>query len=197
VLERNSPLSAVLSSGHRNGTSGRRSLQLGEERGWSLVQLSAFPATLPDLRSIVRQTLGAELPTRVGEAAVVGSQVLMRIGPEEFWIIARNGHDSAPTLRAAVAGEIGSVIPLSHARVCMWIEGLCARAALASAIAVDLDPLVFRPGSFALTGLHHTPVLIYRCRETRYELYVMRTFAVWTWEWLIDVALPYGYQVVI
>jgi methylglutamate dehydrogenase subunit D len=196
VLERNSPLAVALRDADRSGASGRRSLDLGEKRGWSLVQLSAFPATLPDLRSTVRQALGAELPTRVGEAAVVGSRVLMKIGSEDFWVIARDGHDSAPTLRAAIAAEIGSVIPLSHARVCIWIEGLCARAALASAIAVDLDPEVFRPGSFALTGLHHTPALIYRCRETRYELYVMRTFALWTWEWLTDVAMPYGYRVI-
>jgi methylglutamate dehydrogenase subunit D len=196
VLERNSPLAAALKKGGRNGAAGQRRLRLGEERGWSLTQLSAFLATTAELRSTVRQSIGADLPTQVGEAAVVGSRVLMKTGPSEYWVITRNDEDSAPALRAAIAPSVGSVIPLSHARTCIWIEGLCARAALATAISVDLDPEVFRPGSFALTGLHHTPVLIYRSREIRYELYVMRTFAVWTWEWLADAALPFGYEVV-
>jgi kynureninase len=46
----------------------------------------------------------------------------------------------------------------------------------------------------ALTGLHHTPIMILRSGESRYELYVMRTFALCTWEWLIDAALPFGYE---
>jgi methylglutamate dehydrogenase subunit D len=196
VLKRNSPLAAALNQGGRSGVAGQRRLRLGEERGWSLVQLSAFAAKTAELRRTVRHSLGADLPLHVGEAAVFGSRVLMKVGSEEFWVITRNDEDSAPALRAAVAPAVGGVIPLSHARTCIWIEGLCARAALATAIAVDLDPEAFRSGSFALTGLHHTPVLIYRSRETRYELYVMRTFALWTWEWLTDAALPFGYEVV-
>jgi len=196
VLERSSPLAAALRKGGRNGAAGQRRLQLGEERGWSLVQLSAFSATGSELRTTASRALGADLPLRVGEAAVGGSRVLMKVGSDEFWVITRNAEDSVPTLRAAVGPAIGSVISLSHARTCIWIEGLCARATLATAITVDLDPEVFRLGSFALTGLHHTPILIYRSRESRYELYVMRTFAVWTWEWLTDAALPFGYEVV-
>lgn len=196
MLERNSPLAAALKKGGRIGAAGQRRLLLGEERGWSLVQLSAFPARAAELRRTVSQSLGADLPPRVGEAAVVGSRVLMKVGADEFWIITRNDEDGVSALRTAVAPAIGSVIPLSHARTCIWIEGLCARAALATAITVDLDPEVFRPGSFALTGLHHTPILIYRSRESRYELYVMRTFAVWAWEWLTDAAWPFGYEVV-
>ena len=196
MLERSSPLGAVLKSGGRNGAGGQRRLQLGEARGWSLVQLSAFPATMAELRRAVRQPLRAELPDRVGEATVVGGRVLMKVGPEEFWVLTRNGEDGAPALRAAIAPTIGSVIPLSHARRCIWIEGLRAREVLVTGITIDLHPEVFRPTSFALTGLHHTPVLIYQCGETRYELYVLRTFAVWTWEWLTDAALPFGYEVV-
>ena len=47
-------------------------------------------------------------------------------------------------------------------------------------------------GQFALTGIHHTPVLVHRSGEQRYEIYAMRTFALSVWEWLSDAALPLG-----
>ena len=51
-------------------------------------------------------------------------------------------------------------------------------------------------GQFALTGLHHTPVLVLRAAEDRYEIFAMRSFALSVWEWLTDAALPLGYDVV-
>ena len=131
----------------------------------------------------------------MGDATSIGTRLLLRTGPEHFWIITRDGEDIVPALQAAVAPAIGSVTALSHSRTCIWIEGSHSREVLATGIALDLDPAVFPPNSFALTGLHHTPVMVLRSDATRFELYVLRTFAVWTWEWLTDAALPYGYEV--
>jgi sarcosine oxidase gamma subunit len=39
--------------------------------------------------------------------------------------------------------------------------------------------------------------MIHRSGDNRYDLYVMRTFALWAWEWLTDAALPYGYEIVL
>lgn len=195
MLERTSPLAAVLKEHHRYGPDEERRLRIGESRGWSLLQVTAFPATAVELNRTMQSLIGARLPERTGEAITVGARVLMKTGPEQFWIVNRDGGDGAALLQSAVA-QTGSVVPLSHSRTCIWIEGFCAREVLVSAIAVDLHPEVFRPASFALTGLHHTPVLILRSGDMRYELYVLRTFAVWTWEWLTDAALPFGYEVV-
>ena len=52
-----------------------------------------------------------------------------------------------------------------------------------------------RNTSVALTGIHHTPVLVHRTSEQRYEIYAMRTFALSVWEWLSDAALPFGYEI--
>ena len=43
----------------------------------------------------------------------------------------------------------------------------------------------------AMTGLHHTPVLLHCVSENRFELYAMRTFAFDVWEWLEDAALEF------
>jgi sarcosine oxidase gamma subunit len=101
----------------------------------------------------------------------------------------------AQTRAPAVDPVLGSITVLSHSRTCVWLDGPAARDVLAMGIAVDLSPDVFELNSFALTGLHHTPIMIHRSSATRYDLYALRTFALWTWEWLVDAALPFGYQI--
>ena len=194
MLERISPLANVRKSGGRDGAGGRN-LRMGESRGWRLVQIAAFPPTAIAFATATRPLLGVDLPTGVGQATVLGARLVLKIGPEQFWIITRDDEDIAPALQTVVTPTIGSVTPLTHSRTCIWIEGPPSREVLASGVAVDLHPDVFRPGGFALTGLHHTPIMIYRSGAVRYELYVLRTFALWTWEWLIDAARPFGYEI--
>ena len=84
---------------------------------------------------------------------------------------------------------------LSHSRVRIAIEGPSVRNVLAKGIAVDLHPSAFPIGRFAQTGLHHTGIFLERCGEERYELFLPRTFAASIWDWLVDAALPLGYEV--
>ncbi|MFZ1904752.1 MAG: sarcosine oxidase subunit gamma family protein [Steroidobacteraceae bacterium] len=195
MLERKSALVGALQSAGRNGT-GQRRLRIGETRGWNLLQVAAFSATLEELEQAARPLLGGDLPTRLGKAISVNGRRLLKTGPEQFWIITRASEDLTTAFEAAVTYDIGTVTPLSHSRTCIFVEGLSARELLATGIALDLHPAAFQLDSFALTGLHHTPILIHRSGDNRYELYVMRTFALWAWEWLTDAALPYGYEIV-
>lgn len=194
MLERQSALASVLKRGGRDGVGGRRRLRVGEVRGWNLVQLAAFSASAAELESAVRPQLGIDLPARVGVAARSGGRCLMKTGPQQFWIITDDGEDLALRLRDVVTPAIGAMTPLSHARTRIFVEGAAAREVL-SGIAIDFHPEVFRLDSFALAGLHHTPILIHRSGESRYELYALRTFALAAWEWLTDAALPFGYDI--
>lgn len=196
MLERKSALVGALQSGGRNGATGQRRLRIGETRGWNLLQVAAFSATLEELEQAARPLLGGDLPTRLGKAISVNGRRLLKTGPEQFWIITRASEDLTTAFQAAVTQDIGTVTPLSHSRTCIFVEGLSARELLATGIALDLHPDAFQLDSFALTGLHHTPIMIHRSGDNRYELYVMRTFALWAWEWLTDAALPYGYEIV-
>ena len=196
MLERNSVLVGVLKSGGRDGAGGVRRLRVGEARGWSLVQVAAFPGAAMALATAVRPVLGTDLPISVGEAAAVSSRLFLKVGPEQFWVITRDNDDLARALESVVPPTVGSVTPLSHSRTCIWIDGPSSREVLATGVALDLHQDVFRRYCFALTGLHHTPLMILRSGESRYELYALRTFALWTWEWLIDAALPFGYEII-
>jgi heterotetrameric sarcosine oxidase gamma subunit len=195
MLERQSAIAGALAMGGRDGADGQRGLRLGELRGWSLIQLGAFASTLEQLEQTAVPLLGAALPSSVGKIVGAGTRQLLKTGPEQFWILGPAADDIAARLQAAVDPAIGAVTPLSHSRTRILVEGAPARDLLAKGIPLDLQSEAFRPGRFALTGLHHTPVLLLHSAQNRYEIFAMRTFALSVWEWLADAALPWGYDV--
>jgi sarcosine oxidase subunit gamma len=196
MLERRSALEKDLQESGRDGAKGGRAVKLGELRGWSLVQVAAFPAEMAAFKAALGPLLGASLPSKVGETVTVQGHAIMRTGPEQLWIVGSENDDLAQRLSQAVVPAVGSVLPLSHSRTRLVIEGPAAREVLAKGIPIDFDANVFKISQFTLTGLHHTPVLVHRTGADRYEIYAMRTFAHSIWGWLIDAALPVGYEVV-
>lgn len=196
MLERSSALVGVMKDGGRDGADGKRRLRVGEARGWALVQIAAYPGTAVELRSAMEQLLGVHLPDVVGRATVNGARRVLKIGLREYWIIAHDDPTIPAALQSAVAPTIGCSTSLSHSRTCLWIDGSSSRDVLATDIALDLHPDVFPINFFALTGLRHTPLMIYRSGQNRFELYILRTFALWAWDWLLDAALPYGYEII-
>jgi heterotetrameric sarcosine oxidase gamma subunit len=173
----------------------RRPLRIGRLGDTALLQVAAFDGTLEDLERVVGSALGVELPKRIDTPARSGAHRVFMVGPGRFWIAGPQGAWVA-SLRQAVPPEVGCLTALSHARVRLLLDGPCAREVLCQGISLDLHPEVFRCDAYALTGLRDTPVLLHRAGTDRYELYVLRTFAEWIWEWLTDAALPFGCEVI-
>lgn len=169
-------------------------LRIGEVRGFALVQATAFVDTVEALERVMRSALGVDLPKSIGMSARAGEYCVFRVGPEQFWIV--GPEDTRVTsLSEAVLPSLGAITSLSHGRTRLFIEGAPAREVLSKGIAHDLHPEVFHVDACALTELQHTPILLHRTGRDRYELYVLRTYAAWIWEWLTDAALPLGYEV--
>jgi len=196
MLERASAIASGLAAGSRL-RAGAAGVLLGEVRGWSLFQIAGFPgADMTRLELVVGATCGLAVPARIGDAARIGDVTILRTGPEQIWFVAPEGRAGLePALRADVAPGSGVVTSLSHSRSRIFIEGARVRDTLAKEIAVDLDPNVFGVDRFVLTGFDHTPILLHRTGAERYEVYVMRTFALTVWGRLTDMALEFGYEV--
>ena len=173
MLERRSALAAA--KPYRSSR-----LQMGEVRGFTLTQISGLSQ---DFEARIAPAVG-EIPARAGKAVDSNGRTLMRVGPAQFWIIAPETDDLAMSLAGLCA-----VTPLSHSRTRIFLEGAPVRDLLAKGIPLDFHPGRFTPGMFALTGLHHTPVLVHCVSETRFELHALRSFALNVWEWLSDAAL--------
>jgi sarcosine oxidase subunit gamma len=157
-------------------------LSLGEARGFTLTQIAVFDKAAESAVAAVTGTLPQE-NTRAIES---NGRTIFRTGPLAFWCVGPEEDDLAVQL----AGK-AIVTPLSHSRTRISIEGSAARTVLAKGLPIDLHGGVFTPGSFAMTGLHHTPVLLHCVSESRFALYAMRTFALDIWEWLEDAALEF------
>jgi methylglutamate dehydrogenase subunit D len=128
----------------------------------------------------VKAALG-KVPAKVGVALANGARTIFKVGTAQYWLL--NG-EAPPSAGCYLT-------PLSSSRTLIAIEGDPARDLLAKCAALDFHPCSFKPGHFAMTGIHHTPVLIHCVAENRFELYVLRTFALDIWEWLSDAALEY------
>lgn len=175
MLERRSVLAE--SKGYKSDA-----LVMGEVRGFSLIQVAGLS---DDFETRLMAMFGS-LPTRVGVAVAVEGRTLMRIGPAQFWIIGQDVDEAGETLKTFCA-----VTSLSHSRTRIYLEGEPARDVLAKGIPLDFHGHAFTPGMFAMTGLHHTPVMVHCVSENRFELYAMRTFAMSAWDWLCDAALEF------
>jgi methylglutamate dehydrogenase subunit D len=156
----------------------------GEVRGWALLQAAAFHSTHTELREAMRTALGTELPAAIGQVIRANGRLLLKTGAEQYWIVMPEADEFAPDIPA----QMGAITSLSHSRTCMFIEGPEAAAVLAKGVPLDFHPDVFQVDHFALTGIHHTPVLIHRSAENRYEIYALRTYALTVWEWLTDAS---------
>jgi len=158
-------------------------LQLGEARGFSLIQAAVFSK---DIEKEIANITG-KLPPKVGTTLEADGRTLMRVGPRQFWFVGAEGDELADKLTGLCA-----VTSLSHSRTRIFLEGAPARDVLAKGIPLDFHENAFKPGMFAMTGLHHTPVLVHCTGRDRFELYALRTFAVTVWDWLTDAALEFA-----
>jgi sarcosine oxidase subunit gamma len=157
-------------------------LQMGEVRGFSLIQAAGLGKGFE--KSITSIT--GKLPPHVGVAVESNERTIMRVGPAHFWFIGPEDDNLAVKLGGRCA-----VTPLSHSRTRIFLKGAPARDVLAKGIPIDFYRSAFKPGHFAMTGLHHTPVLVHCTAYNRFELYALRSFAVTVWDWLTDAALEH------
>jgi len=156
-------------------------LTLGEVRNFTLTQVAGFGNFAADLAAIA-----GTLPQANDQAIESNGRTVFRTGPQTFWFAGPDNDDLATRLSGKAI-----VTPLSSSRTRISIEGSAARDVLRKGIPIDLHESVFTPGRFAMTGLHHTPILLHCTAEQRFELYAMRTFALDAWAWLEDAALEF------
>jgi sarcosine oxidase subunit gamma len=196
MLERRSALASLLGRHPPSTAGGVVGVRLGEVRGFSLTQVAAFPAAMSVVEAKVAAVVGMPAPASAAMPAHGGSWTVFRTGPGQFWLIGPDVSDVAVRLAAEIAPAEGAVTSLSHSRTRIFAEGARAADVLRKGVPLDFALSAFPVGGAAMTGLHHTPILIHRVGEARFEIYAMRTFALTVFEWLADAAQEFGVGVV-
>ncbi len=151
-------------------------IAIAEDGGFVLTQVAGFgKAFEKDLTAVA-----GKLPAKVGVAQSNGAFTVLRISPQQFWCI---GEAALPALPSSCL-----VTPLSSGRCRITLQGAKARTVLSRAAPIDFGIKAFKSGHFAMTGIHHTPVLIHCTGPDTFHVYALRTFALGVWEWLVDAA---------
>jgi heterotetrameric sarcosine oxidase gamma subunit len=195
VLKPRSALESYRAHPGVDSADGRRGVRLGEVADSRLLHIGVYPGGAARVAAGVLPVLGGPLPDSPVHAADAGIHLIMRIAPDQYWVIGgESGLDAR--LRSAIPADAGCVTSLDQARTRLLIEGRAARAILARLVAIDLDPTAFPVHGFAQTGIHHVGGLLLRAGEDRYEFFALRTFAASTWEVLLDAARSFGYEIV-
>jgi heterotetrameric sarcosine oxidase gamma subunit len=194
VFKSRSALESFRARPDAEGGAGPRSLRLGEIVGTPLIQLGAYPGGAAGLKAAVLPILGEALPESSNRAATTGAQFIMRIAPDQYWIVGGAPKLDA-RLRNSIPSEVGCVTVLDGARTRLSIEGQAARRLLSRLVSIDLHPNNFPIDGFAQTGIHHVGGLLLRVGENCYEFFALRTFAASIWEVLLDAARPFGYEI--
>lgn len=128
----------------------------------------------------LKKALG-KIPTRVGIALKNDGRILLRINPSQIWLVGE-----------PVKTEACVSTTLSSSRTRIAVEGENARAVLAKLAAIDFHPKQFKSTMFALTGIHHTSVLIHCVNENKFYVYAMRTFALSVLKAVTDAGLEFA-----
>lgn len=114
--------------------------------------------------------------------------------PKEWLIVTpAGGEDDVLTALAPVLQErVALATMITDSRLALEISGSCAAELLSKGCALDLHRSKFEVGHAAITRFAKTVAMIARLQHDRYQLYVDRSHARYTWEWLVDAATEFA-----
>ncbi|MDN3557684.1 sarcosine oxidase subunit gamma [Halomonas maura] len=148
------------------------------------------------LDEAVRQVLGVSLP---GEPQGLvhdadGERSIQWLSPDEWLVIVPGGEEFEleNRLRAALGDAHFAISNAGGGQTLVELEGEAARELLMKSVIYDVHPSHFPVGKGVTTVFAKTTVILRRPAEDRWELVVRRSFADYTYRWLLDAGEEYG-----
>ncbi len=148
------------------------------------------------LDEAVREVLGVSLP---GEPQGLvhdadGQRSIQWISPDEWLVIVPGGEEFEleNRLRTALGDAHFAISNVSGGQTLVELEGEAARELLMKSVIYDVHPSHFPVGKGVTTIFAKTTVVLRRPSEERWELVVRRSFADYTYRWLLDAGEEYG-----
>ena len=194
--ERLSALNGVVEPGtHGRDIAGGPGIILCERPNLSIIQVAAYADTAEEAGAVIRDLIGALPPTRPNRSIKIDATQICWIGPHKWWIIETEGRRLAESIASRLA-DGAAVTSQGHGRSCIRLSGPNARDLLSKGCTLDFHASRFSAGHCAQTSLGHVNALI-NCidDEPTFDLFVLRSTAVFFWEWTTDAAGKFGYRV--
>ncbi len=139
-----------------------------------------------ELAATIQATFGVALPDGPSQAES-GGLSFIGVGPGAWLAV---GSDPALATRLAEAGQgLAAVVDQSGAYGLLAVEGAAARALLARAVALDLDPEVFGERGAAVCAFGHLGVVLWRAPGSDgFRMALQRSTAADAWRHLAHAA---------
>lgn len=173
-------------------------ISICERRRRSLVQISGWPDTFGSVCHKLQTMLGCEIPGNLRKAVTYGESTIFRVGPERLWLTGPEKNEILLRLDESMLDNNVLVTEIDHSRTVLRISGPDSKELLNRGLPIDLHESLFPVNSFVQSMIHHIPVLVHfveNREEPIFDVYITREYAVTFWEWLIDVAKPFGCQI--
>lgn len=154
---------------------------------------------------------GFALPTAANETAGDADTIALWLGPDEWWLVEPGpepeaGPRLAVNLHTALTDHVAAITEVGESRTCIRVSGPRARALLQKGCPLDLHPSVFKAGACAQSILAKSAVTLHLFAGESaaqagtegpvFDIYVLRSFAVYLWDWLEDAAGEYGVTII-
>lgn len=148
------------------------------------------------LDEAVREVLGISLPGQPQGLVVdaSGERSVQWLSPDEWLVIVPGGEEFAleNRLREALGDAHFAITDVSGGQTLVELEGEAARELLMKSVIYDVHPHHFPVGKGVTTVFAKATVILRRPSESRWELVVRRSFADYTYRWLLDAGEEYG-----
>ena len=174
LLRRRSALASLYREGSHGATP---EILIAERRLATMLQVT----TWDDATALGRIAL-----PRPNRAMLSDDVTALWLGPRRFLLV-------GPDLAARLDGSGAAIVDQSHARTVLRLSGARIRDVLAKGTGIDLAR--FAKNDAAVTLLSHVSVVLHAAESDTIDVYVPRSYALSTWEWLVEAAEEYGYRV--
>ena len=135
--------------------------------------------------------VGVTTPNAINRAeGSPDGRALLRLGPDEYWLLARGEEPAALSsrLQEAFAGAAASCVDISDRQIAFQLSGPGAALALNAGTPLDLSLEAFPPGMATRTIFEKAEIALWRTGETVFHIEVARSFAPYL-SALIDIAI--------
>ena len=198
AVKRVSPLAGIYRQGRFGAdVAGGPGVRLALRHPLSIATVIARKGKSKALSAAMKTAWGIEAPAPGHSAGGRGGIAVHWCGADQYYVVADGLAEGTlfDDLGKRLAGY-ASISDQSHGRVVFSLSGPMARHVLTKGTPVDLHPRVFAPGRCAVTQMAHVGVHLAQEGPESYELSLFRGFAENFWEWLTEMALEFGYEVV-
>ncbi len=122
MAESQSPLGRTFTPGDHGNSAAGVGVTLRERKNLSIIQVTAWPDTIPTVLTAIGSATGLVLQNKPGLGRVAGEKSVFGFAPGRYFVVSATP-DLESRLRSAISPELGTMVDLTHGRTVIRVSG--------------------------------------------------------------------------